>query len=56
MGPWTSCTCAEPSRLPTTTQQQVKSGRQRQSTPAPLLPPARLQRQTIRFGFAQISL
>jgi hypothetical protein len=55
-GPWPLCTCAEPSRLPTSAQQQFKSGRQRQSAPAPLPPPARLQRQTFRFGFAQISL
>jgi hypothetical protein len=51
-----SCACAEPSRLPTCTQQQLKSSRQRQSASASSLPPARLVRQTIRFGFTQISL
>jgi hypothetical protein len=56
MWPWASRTCAKPSRLPTSAQQQLESGCQRQSAPASLLPRARLQRQTVRFGFAQISL
>jgi hypothetical protein len=41
--------------LPTSAQQQLEPGCQRQSA-ASLLPTARLQRQTVRFGFAQISL
>jgi hypothetical protein len=56
MRPWASRTCAKPSRLPTSAQQQLESGCQRQSAPASLLPPARLQRQTVRFSFAHISL